>query len=260
MSKRLGESLEFAELRPYEAGDDLRTVDWNAYRRLRKLLVRRYRAEQSQDVYILLDTSSSMELPRSKFDLARRIAGAAAVLAAGEHDRLTLLPFSDMVTGRYIETRRGRMPVETLRTLSNLTCLGETSLSASLEAAAASLRRPGLLLVLSDFLDPQGLGNALRVLSARGAEPVGVHIYAPEEARPKLLGSVSYEDSETGEEHELEVTNATNRAYRELFEEHRHGVHRRFQELNGAFHSVETGSSLEELLFGLFGPRREALR
>lgn len=257
LSRRHGESLEFAELRPYEPGDDLRTVDWNAYRRLRRLLVRRFRAEQSQDVYLLLDTSSSMEFPREKFDLARRIAGAAALLAAEEQDRLTLLTFSQMVTGRYQETRRGRMPVETLRTLSRLSCEGETSLAASLEAAATLMRRPGLLLLLSDFLDPRGVDGALGILAARGAEVVGVQIYAPEEARPRLLGSVTYEDSETREERELEVTSATNRAYMELFEEYQRGLRRQFRAISGAFVSLETATPLEEALVTLFGPRRE---
>lgn len=259
LSRRHGESLEFAELRPYQPGDDLRSVDWNAYLRLRKLLVRRFRAEQTQDVYILLDTSGSMEVPREKFDLARRIAGAAAVIASGEHDRLTLLPFREVVTGRFVESRRGRMPVEVLRTLSGLVCEGSTAVAASAEAATAMMRRAGLVMIISDFLDPKGLDSALKALAARGAQTVGVQVYAPEEARPRLLGPLTLEDAESGEEHELTMSGETNRAYMELFEEYQRGLRRRFQEAGGSLVSLETGTPLPDALIELFDPRDSAL-
>ena len=253
MSRRLGESLEFAELRPYQPGDDLRSVDWNAYRRLRRLLVRRYRAEQSQDLYILLDTSRSMEVPAEKFDRARQIAGAAAVLASGEHDRLTLLPFAEVVTGRFVESRRGRMPVELLRTLSALHCEGSTAVAKSALLAASVMKRAGLLLIISDFFDPQGLGPGLKAVASRGTQVVGVQIHAPEEAQPHLYGSLTFRDAESGEEHELEVTGDTNRAYMEAFEEYQRGLERRFSEINGSLVTLPTDMPLRAALFALFG-------
>ena len=255
LSRRHGESIEFAELRPYQPGDDLRTVDWNAYRRLRKLLVRRFRAEQSQDIYILLDTSGSMEVPAAKFDLARKIAGAAAVLASGEHDRLTLLPFREVVTGRFVESRRGRMPVEVLRTLSGLRCDGSTAVAASAEGAAAMMRRTGLVMIISDFFDPKGLESALKALAVRGAEILGVQVFAPEEARPRLVGPLTLEDAETGAEHEIVVSSETNRAYMELFDEYQKGLRRRFQEIGGSLVSLETVTPLADALYELFGDR-----
>jgi uncharacterized protein (DUF58 family) len=194
-------------------------------------------------------------VPRDKFDLARRIAGAAAVLAAGEHDRLTLLPFREVVTGRFVESRRGRMPVEVLRTLSGLACEGATAVAASAEAAAAMMRRSGLVVIVSDFFDPKGLDSALRALAARGAEILGVQIYAPEEARPRLLGPVTLEDVESGEEHELTVSDETSRAYMELFEEYQRGLRRRFGEIGGRLVSLETETPLTDALFELFGLR-----
>ncbi len=257
LSRRHGESLEFAELRPYQPGDDLRSVDWNAYRRLQRLLVRKFRAEQSQDVYILLDTSASMEVPREKFDRARQIAGAAAVLASGEHDRLTLLPFREVVTGRFVESRRGRMPVEVLRTLSSLQCEGSTSVGGSAASAAGMMHRTGLVMIISDFFDPSGLEAGLRALSVRGSEILGVQVYAPEEARPRLLGPVTLEDAESGEEHEISITGETNQAYMELFEEYQRGIRRRFHEANGSLLTVETETPLAEVLFALFGTAGE---
>lgn len=255
LSRRQGESIEFAELRPYQPGDDLRTVDWNAYRRLRKLLVRRFRAEQSQDVYILLDTSGSMELPPTKFDLARKIAGAAAVLASGEHDRLTLLPFREVVTNRFVESRRGRMPVEVLRTLSGLHCEGSTAVAASAESAASMMRRAGLVMIISDFFDPKGLESALKALAVRGSEILGVQVFAPEEARPRLVGPLTLEDAESGAEHEIVVSGETNRAYMELFDEYQKGLRRRFQEVGGCLVSLETVTPLADALYELFGER-----
>lgn len=257
MSRRHGESLEFAELRPYQPGDDLRSVDWNAYLRLQRLLVRKFRAEQSQDVYILLDTSASMEVPKEKFDRARQIAGAAAIIAAGEHDRLTLLPFREVVTGRFVGTRRGRLPVELLGTLSSLRCDGSTSVGGSAAGAAALMRRSGLVIIVSDFFDTAGLESGLGALSVRGAEILGVQVYAPEEARPRLIGPVTLEDAESGEEHEISVTEGINRAYMELFDEYQRGLRRRFRELGGTLVTVETETPLSDALFALFGTSPE---
>lgn len=249
--------MEFAELRPYQPGDDLRSVDWHAYRRLQRLLVRKFRAEQSQDVYILIDTSASMEVPREKFDRARRIAGAAAVLASGEQDRLILLPFREVVTGRFVESRRRRMPVEAMRAISSLQCGGATSVDASAAGAAAMMHRTGLVIIISDFLDASGLDAGLRALSVRGAEILGVQVYAPEEAHPRLIGPVTLTDAESGEEHEISITGETNRAYMELFEEYQRGLRRRFREAKGDLVTVETDTPLSEVLFALFGIDRE---
>ena len=88
-SPKLGTSVEFSDFRNYTPGDDYRRIDWNAYARLERLFLRLYRAEENLTVSLLLDTSRSMAWGGpSKFDLARRVAGALAYLALVRDDRV----------------------------------------------------------------------------------------------------------------------------------------------------------------------------
>ena len=258
LSRRHGESLEFAELRPYQPGDDLRTVDWHAYQRLRRLLVRRYRAEQSQDIYILLDGSGSMGIPSEKFSRARQIAGAAAVLATGEQDRLTLLPFREVVSGRFVESRRGRMPVDTLKALSQMVAAGRTSVAASLAQTAALMRRPGLVLVISDFFDPGDLEPPLRALGSRGAEILGVQVYSPQEEQPRLTGPVTLVDAESEAEHDLESDRSTRQAYLQLFSSYVAQLERTFRSAGAQLLRARSDTSLADTFFNLFSPGSSA--
>lgn len=217
LSRRHGASLEFSELRPYEPGEDLRSVDWNAYLRLQKLFVRRFRAERSQDVYILLDSSRSMGLDPEKFAAARRLAGACGFLATRQLDRVTLMPFAEAVTDRFVQTRRGNIPVELLEYLSELRTGGATSIGSCAYAAAEKLRRGGMVIFITDFLDEQALEGALKALSLRNADVVFFHVYTGDEEYPSPRGAVMLRDEETGERREMTVDRRLAREYAEAF-------------------------------------------
>ena len=87
-----GRGLEFADHRPYAAGDDFRHIDWKAYKRLNRLLLRLFDEEQDLPIYLMLDVSRSMAEP-AKFDMARRLAAALCYIGLAHLDRLTILPF-----------------------------------------------------------------------------------------------------------------------------------------------------------------------
>ncbi|MCG8478903.1 MAG: DUF58 domain-containing protein, partial [Spirochaetales bacterium] len=123
-------------MRPYQSGDDLRMVDWSVYRRLGKLYVRRYQAEQSRVITVLLDTSASMGHPAERFRGAQLLAGAIAVVAARQLDRVAVMPFSEDLGERGARTRRGGLPTELLAYISTLRCAGRTALSSAMGSAA----------------------------------------------------------------------------------------------------------------------------
>src|SRR5215471_5382103 len=87
-----GRGIEFADHRPYSAGDDFRLIDWKAYKRLNRLLLRLFDEEQDLPIYLMLDTSRSMAEP-AKFDMARRVAAALCYIGLVHLNRLTILPF-----------------------------------------------------------------------------------------------------------------------------------------------------------------------
>ena len=87
-----GRGLEFADHRPYTHGDDFRHIDWKAYKRLNRLLLRLFDEEHDLPIYLMLDVSRSMAEP-AKFDMARRLAAALCYIGLAHLDKLTILPF-----------------------------------------------------------------------------------------------------------------------------------------------------------------------
>src|SRR5215469_6320870 len=89
-SPRHGSSVEFADFRKYESGDDFRHIDWSIYARLEKLMLRQFVEEEDLRVDILIDATASMRVEGAvtKFDYARKLAAVLAFLAVGSHDRV----------------------------------------------------------------------------------------------------------------------------------------------------------------------------
>src|ERR1051325_7303638 len=108
-STRRGSSVEFADFRKYEAGDDFRHVDWNIYARLERLMLRQFVEEEDVRIDILVDQSHSMRFgePRSKFDFARRAAAALTFLGISSLDRVGVATFDSSLRER-LKAQRGR--------------------------------------------------------------------------------------------------------------------------------------------------------
>src|SRR5689334_2160020 len=108
-STRRGASVEFADFRKYEAGDDFRHVDWNIYARLERLMLRQFVEEEDVRIDILVDQSQSMRFgePRSKFDFARRAAAALTFLGISSLDRVGVAAFDSSLRER-MKAQRGR--------------------------------------------------------------------------------------------------------------------------------------------------------
>src|SRR4249920_483130 len=93
-TRKRGRGLEFADHRGYSAGDDFRHIDWKAYQRLGRLLLRLFDEEQDLPIYLFIDSSRSMAEP-AKFDQARRIAAALCYIGLAHLDRIVILPFGN---------------------------------------------------------------------------------------------------------------------------------------------------------------------
>src|SRR5262249_7128115 len=108
-SPRHGSSVEFADFRKYEAGDDFRHIDWNIYARLERLMLRQFVEEEDLRVDILIDSSASMRLPGAitKFDYARKVAALLAFLAVDSHDRVGVWTFDSNLETR-VRAARGQ--------------------------------------------------------------------------------------------------------------------------------------------------------
>ncbi len=204
-SKKKGESLEFADYRNYSQGDDLRRIDWSLYARLERLFIKLFLSEEDLSVYIIVDASASMNFGSvNKFDYASKVAAAVAYIGMMNLDRVSL----NVYTGEeehFLKDVRGRAQVMRLfHFLNNIEPHGNTDLLGSCKRFILRNRRPGVCLVISDFLDPEGYEGPLKALTANRMDTFAVHILAPEEVDVELTGDFQLVDSETGES--LDVT------------------------------------------------------
>lgn len=208
-ARRRGGSAEFQEHRPYAPGDDLRRIDWLAFARSGAPVVKTFRAEEDVAVRLLIDASSSLDYgnPR-KIEVSRRLAAAIAYLALEDSERVQLLVAGGPNTrGLSVvgEPRRGRGALHrVLRELSHIEASGQASLPATLRAVSERGLRPGLLVVLSDFLDPGPVAEELSRLRAQGHSLALIQVLSRMELEPDFEGDLGLVDAET--QAELEVT------------------------------------------------------
>ena len=215
-----GQSVEFADYRTYVPGDDLRRIDWNLFGRLERLFLKLYEEERELPVTIYLDSSESMSFGRvSKFDFARQAAAAVGYVALCGFDRVTVEPFplADDQAGLVGELRAVRGRQSAIRFFDNLNRLkagGTADFNQALRLGAMKHRAQGVIVVLSDFLDPAGYEDGLKSLASRGSEVHAVQILAPEELEPSSYGDLRVIDSETGAEQEVTFGKYRLKSYR----------------------------------------------
>ena len=215
-----GQSVEFADYRTYVQGDDLRRIDWNLFGRLERLFLKLYEEERELPVTIYLDSSESMSFGRvSKFDFARQVAAAVGYVALCGFDRITVEPFplADDQAGLVGELRAVRGRRSAMRFFDNLNRLkagGTADFNHALRLGAMKHRAQGVIVVLSDFLDPAGYEDGLKSLASRGSEVHAVQILAPEELEPSSYGDLRVIDSETGAEQEVTFGKYRLKSYR----------------------------------------------
>ena len=172
----------------------MRRIDWNLFGRLERLFLKLYEEERELPV-LYLDFSESMSFGRvSKFDFARQVAAAVGYVALCGFDRVTVEPFplADDQAGLVGELRAVRGRRSAMRFFDNLNRLkagGTADFNQALRLSAMKHRAQGVIVVLSDFLDPAGYEDGLNSLASRGSEVHAVQILAPEELEPSSYGT-----------------------------------------------------------------------
>jgi uncharacterized protein (DUF58 family) len=215
-SRRVGAGIEFADHRDYVAGDDLRTLDWNLYGRMERLLVRLFEEDEDLAIDVLVDASASMGLGApTKLDLALQIGAALAYVGLANLDRVAVTVVGETL-GEGLPPARGKSNVlPLLRFLDGVEARGRTALATAARELLARRRRHrrGLVVLISDFYDPAGHREALDLLRYGRLEIVVIQVSAPEEAHPPLRGDVTVRDVETGEERDVTISPRALAAY-----------------------------------------------
>ena len=196
-----GTGLEFADVRPYQYGDDVRLIDWNVSAKGHGTFTRTYREEREQQVVLLLDVSASQLLGapgRRKIDVAREIGGVLALVAARQQARLGLVATSDRLEVWLPPDKGLPAAYRLIRTLYDLRPQSpRTHLATAMRRTLGVLRRRSLVVLLSDLIDAD-FERELRML-ARTHELVVLHLLDEgRERRLPNLGIVPVRDPETG--------------------------------------------------------------
>jgi uncharacterized protein (DUF58 family) len=214
-SVKRGQSVEFADYRDYTPGDDLRQLDWNVYARLERLLVKLFVEEEDLTVTLLLDASASMAGGHpEKLRFAKRAAAALGYVGLASEDKISVSALGGRSARRQVALRGSGRVFRLLTALSGIAVAeGPTDLVAAARHAAAQLRGRGLIVLLSDLLDP-GAETVIRDLAATGSELVILHILGPDEIDPPIEGDLRLVDAESGERVDVTLDLATVDAYR----------------------------------------------
>lgn len=253
-----GRGMDFEEVREYQPGDDVRTIDWNVTARTGSPHIKKYREERELRIIILVDVSASDQLgsgTQSKKELAAEVASVFAFSACRNSDKVGLLLYSDQVES-YVPPRKGRSHVFRLirEILFFRPAHRGTRLKAALDYLNLVERRPAIVFVISDFLD-SNFEKALRITNQHH-DVIAISIFDRREVELPDVGSIALEDAETGEI--LEV-NTSDRRLREEFSRratHERTERRKALERTGLdIIDLETGKSFQLALKSFFDRR-----
>lgn len=198
-----GRGMEFDEVRMYQPGDEVRTIDWNVTARTGEVFVKRYVEERELTVMLVVDASASGYFGtanRLKREIAAELAAVLAFSAISNNDKVGLLIFTDKVE-LFISPRKGRRHV--LRLIRDLLAFQPsgrgTDLWLALDTVNRVLKRRSIVFLVSDFLAaPESYSAVLRV-SNRRHDVIAVTLSDPREQEWPSIGLVALEDAETGQ-------------------------------------------------------------
>ena len=256
-SVKRGQSVEFADYRDYSLGDDLRQLDWNVFARLERLFVKLFVEEEDVTVTFLLDASASMATGQpEKLLFAKRAAAALGYIGLASEDRVVV----SALGGRTARRQTGlRGSSRVFRLLSNLSAIavadGPTDLLASARHAAAQLTGRGVVVLISDLLDPSA-DRVVRDVAASGSELIVLHVLSPQELDPALDGDLRLVDAETGDGIDVTVDLATIDGYKARLAAWQEGLGDLAAKRRASYVPVATDLPLTELVFAELRRRR----
>jgi uncharacterized protein (DUF58 family) len=209
--------MEFSEVRAYEPGDDVRTIDWNVSARFGHPFVKKFTEERELTVILMVDASGSGRFGtgiETKLALAAEVSALLAFSAIRNNDRVGLMLFTDRIE-TFVPARKGKEHgLRVLRELLAFETVGRgTDIARALQYLRNVVSKRAVVFLVSDFQD-DGYGKTLRVV-ARKHDMVAIRVSDPRESSLPPSGLVAVEDPETGE---VGVIDAGSRTVRRAYE------------------------------------------
>jgi uncharacterized protein (DUF58 family) len=253
-----GFSVEFSEYREYTTGDDPRYLDWRLYARSDRYYVKRFEDETNLRCHLVLDTSRSMGYrsgPYSKSEYARTAAATIAYFLSTQRDAVGLLTFEDRIV-EYLPARYRPGHLRRLMAALEREPTGRaTDLAGPLEQIAATVRKRGLIILISDLLaTPGALRTRLGYLRSRGHDVIVLRILDPAEVDFTFTAPAMFLDVESGRELYIDPSEAKSE-YLRRFAAHAAEIQRSCVDLGIEYQTITTDRPLELVLFDLLKTR-----
>jgi uncharacterized protein (DUF58 family) len=207
-SKKRGQSVEFADHRPYALGDDIRHIDWNIFARLDSLFLKLFLEEEDLSLQLVLDASGSSDCGEpSKFYFMQKAVMALGYIGLINLNRVSAIAMGSGAIVSAIRDLRGRRRVHDLaRWVCSLEPTGTFSFKAAAERVALTRRGKGLMLVFSDFFFKEGFEEGLRRLVGHGYDVYAIQVLSPQEVDPPLTGDLRLKDVEDADLAEVTIS------------------------------------------------------
>ncbi|MCE1246119.1 MAG: DUF58 domain-containing protein [Firmicutes bacterium] len=248
-SMKKGRSVEFADYRDYVFGDEIRTIDWNVYGRLDRLFVKLFVEEEELILYLMIDKSLSMGFGNpEKLDIARKIAASLSYIALSDFDRVSFA-IIDEALARYNAPIRGKQQIfRVFEILDGIKPSGKTSLNNSIMNFISRKVKPGMVVVISDFLDEEDFFRSLKFLTLQKHDVFLIQVLDDFELNPGIGGDVKLVDMETGESKDVTVTDRLLEMYLEAVNNHCKKIHDFSHSIGAGYILAPTGVPFEDLV------------
>jgi uncharacterized protein (DUF58 family) len=206
-SKRKGQSVEFADFRSYVPGDDLRSLDWNLYARLDKLIIKLFLEEEDLHFFTLIDASLSMEFGEpTKLQYAKQLAAALGFVGMIRADRVRIETLGQSASERGPVLRGRRGVWRMLEYLESIEAGEATSLAEGVKNFCIRNTGKGIVVLISDLMDKNGYESALRYLMSQQMDVYVIQILSQEEIDPDVKGDLKLVDCEDQDIAEITVS------------------------------------------------------
>ena len=256
-----GRGLIFSDVRPYYAGDDIRTIDWNITARMNFPHVKQFVEERDRTVNLMIDMSASGYFGSrgvSKRELAAELAAVVAFSAIKNNDRVGLYIVTDKVE-RFVPPKKGRRHV--LRVIGEILAFEPTSrgtdLAEGLDLLGKIARRRSVVFLVSDFLS-EGWEPAMRIARQRH-ELVPVVVGDPLEYALPKIGILALEDLETGQVVEIDTSGKAGAEFAQRARRHAHAREQALRRLNVDIVEIQTDQSYVDALIAFFKARAKRM-
>ena len=252
-----GQTVEFADYREYQLGDDIRRIDWNLFSRFEKYFIRLFTDERQMDVQIFLDCSASMgKENRAKAEYAVSVAAALGFLSVHNMDKVSFKLIKEDAVDDPFGTIIGKNSFfRAISFLENLDFSDDANISQAVSSCANTGSNNGLSVIISDFLTRKDWKKAVDYLTYKKRQVLAIQLLSPEGEEPTYSGRVSLIDVESGDladprNMKLRITRSLQLAYQEALKDMKADI-KSFCASRGAdFISVTTDKPVERMLFG----------